>query len=320
MSERAENLRNMIASKEKLINEGVGEERKAELQTEVTILQQELDGLQELPEVEEVNTFETDGILEQISELRLFEAIEPEPEDGERIHEYEERRKEHNLIIYMLAQDLLGAQKARYDVIISTKDVEYLSLAGQLSKQSVQVSGLEEVVSELRSQLQDETIRANNAETETEEANTLTNQLQDRVRELEADNEQLTQTIKKLESQIEASKPVEVASSTGLQERVANLKAKSKSADDFMKHFYERNNMTMPEVEMPEVQTEESFQSETESLPDVQPAADGSNHEDQQPAVGTAETFEERTERRLNAIEHRLNKNEPEYVYEAEVA
>lgn len=73
-------------------------------------------------------------------------------------------------------------------------------------------------------------------------------------------------------------------------------------------------------IEMPEVQTEESFQGETESLPEVQQGTDSADHEYQQPAVGEVETFEQWATREINSLKLAVYKNNPEYVYEAEVA
>lgn len=70
-------------------------------------------------------------------------------------------------------------------------------------------------------------------------------------------------------------------------------------------------------VEIPEVESQEEFRSEDTSLPDIQQGTEQEDSAEQREAMELEpETFEERTERRLNAIEHRLNKNEPEFVHD----
>lgn len=73
-------------------------------------------------------------------------------------------------------------------------------------------------------------------------------------------------------------------------------------------------------VEIPEVTSQEEFQGEDSGEVETEQGDQQANSGDNEPAMGEVETFEQRTDRRLNAIEHRLNKDEPEYVYEAEVA
>src|SRR5690606_2208407 len=79
--------------------------------------------------------------------------------------------------------------------------------------------------------------------------------------------ERLTLLVESLEKQIASSKRTEATSSADLQERVANLKAKTKTADDFMKQYFERNNMALPDLSPPalvnEVDEEQTFQEDT---------------------------------------------------------
>lgn len=79
-------------------------------------------------------------------------------------------------------------------------------------------------------------------------------------------------------------------------------------------------------VEIPEleVQSEESFQSEDESLSELQQGTEqedsGINEsavgENEQEAEAIAETWEQSVERRLGALEIKANKNEPEFFHE----
>jgi hypothetical protein len=286
---------------------------------------------QSLPDTTTVDAFETDGLLEQIADLRLFEAIEPEPTDGERLHEYDERRKEHNLIIYFLIQEKLEAQDKHYQGIIKTKDDDYLDLLGRHQKQVIYQTGLEEDIETLKTDYQNEILRAENLKQAVLTNDLNVERLQESIETLEYENEQMSETIAKLESQIESSKRTETVASTDLQERVANLKAKSKSADEFMKQYYERNNMTMPEVEAPELEvTEEEIfptpTSEDTSLPPTEQGIEQQDSGNNEPAVreieqeAVAETFEERTERRLNALELKVNRNNIIINHELEVA
>lgn len=69
-------------------------------------------------------------------------------------------------------------------------------------------------------------------------------------------------------------------------------------------------------VEIPEVESQEEFQSEDSGEAETEQGDQQADSGDHEQAVGEVETFEERTERRLNAIEHRLNKNEPVVYHE----
>lgn len=71
MNDRAENLRKMIASKEQLIQQGVGAEREAELQTEVDGLKEELNGLQEAQELPPQEEVKAELILTTVDGLPL---------------------------------------------------------------------------------------------------------------------------------------------------------------------------------------------------------------------------------------------------------
>jgi chromosome segregation ATPase len=210
--------------------------------------QLELEQLNEQEGRVQKQTEHIDGLIQNINDFGFSDLLTKR--EDEQIFEYEERKKNFNLILYDFIKEQQSALIAAHNEEITAKDArirdlntQALELNSQFSqaKQKAdafedEVNGLEQSVTELQEQLSQTQIR-NEAQART------IDQLTGQVGELTVKLEQ-------------AQQPKEyTAPSQSLVERMAELKDKSvkslkdASADDLVKRWQERNpGLSLPSL------------------------------------------------------------------------
>lgn len=191
-----------------------------------------------------------DGLLQSVIEIDFFGAIEPEPDENERLHEYDERKKEFNLLLYEFVREQQRALIDQHNAEIEEKDQQQRAIQEK-------IYALEEEISERDNEIErhitensalKEKIAQINANVEKarkdleaeKRAHTETRKLLD---ESGLKNKELHTEVESLKDKLEqAQKPKEYAKpSEDLKERVASLKAKSqRDPDELVKAFMER--------------------------------------------------------------------------------
>lgn len=324
--ERREFILQAIADRERRKAEGVSLQAQETIDREIQAFQAELEQIDEALVAEQIRTSQQkehiDGLTESTFALGLFEAIEAKPDEGERLHEYEERRRE----FYFIVADFVKEQVATVIELYNAEMAEKEEKIRALTKQGIETENqLAAVRSELAHDKADLAQITEAYETKVEEYKSIHAILiekDEQLRMVLAENDVLTQKIGELESKIEQAKPKEyVAPSQNITERVANLKAKSTlSADELIKRFEDRLiNGGKVRIEPPSIgeppgnsfraedhpadsgAVEESiqdeapitFQNETESVQGIQQGNEQEASTGEGQAVGTlAEAFE----------------------------
>ncbi|MFK7696408.1 hypothetical protein [Paenibacillus sp. HJGM_3] len=190
-----------------------------------------------------------DGLQEYILGLQLFESIQPQPFEGERIHEYEGRKQEFNQILVEVARELLQTQHNEHNEAMAAKDEKIRLMTKQGLETENQLAEAKRTIEEQAAKeeqwAQDEEMleeRIRELELVQNQTQTLLNMANDRIAELTT----------KLEAAEKAQKPAEyTAPSQPLQERVASLR--NKTADELLARFNARqtpeNQITPPPLE-----------------------------------------------------------------------
>lgn len=337
MSERAENLRNVIADKQKLINEGVGADREQVLRVEIKGLQEELDSLeQELPDTETVEPIlaTINGIaLENYTEYPTLIRDEVEAIIGVRdliAKEAHDETKNKLKIEQGLVRDLLernGRLEKDYQEVIESES----ELQTKVGEQTLTIADLEQKhkaagnrIVELEEELREAyaTINRN------KEFKALTEA--ERTAEAEAERQRF------LDSRVKIYNPrtdeddnryrIAYLAETGEETRYLEIYEKGKNiiAEDEALMIQQMSKpLPTPELEV----TEEEIFPETTSGENA-PSLDESEDQGEQRETMEveSETFIERrqtppdTQYRLAELEQRMKRVERQIFGEAEVA
>jgi len=175
-----------------------------------------------------------DGLEEAVFALGLFEAIKGQPNDGERIYEYDEHRKEFNFIIIDFFQQQIQKVHEQHNAEIGAKDdkIRVLTMQGmetenQLAEAKKDITEKSAIISILEAKAQeDEQVRIG---------------MSAQISELQA-------KVDELQSKLEAQKPKEYAPpSQDLADRVAKLSQKSGMKTQ-LEIAMERYNIELPEL------------------------------------------------------------------------
>lgn len=344
--ERAENLRQMIASKEQLIQQGVGASREVELQAEVVILQQELDGLQEVAELppEEVENMPAEEILTNIHGERLefytetiagailirnevktlieFEQLlskEKVDSEREKTEQYKQLYRAEQKVIADLGEKYKDLEEKHNVVVASERALLLENNEIKLTNEDLQskLTNAGDRIADIEQQLKDALIENNRNRqftAQTEEEQTAA---------IEAAKQEIAESI----IEVYDTKPKE-----GEYPSVTLVSKIAKTGEEIEYHYFKKNKykdigteaalaiqaMNAP-VEAPEVDEEAIFLEDTsteESILEGEQGIEQPDSGDNEQTVSedaeetVAETFEQRTERRLNALELKINRND----------
>lgn len=185
-----------------------------------------------------------DGLEQSVFELGLFEAIKQRPDDGERIFEYDEQRKEFNFIIIDFVREQFDKVHKQHNAEIGTKDEKIRALTMQGMETENQLAEAKKDVQDLTGELNDahDTISGLRIEVES---------ISESCRKAQSEYYSAVERIKELEAKLEqAQKPKEYASPTQeLADRVAKLSQKSSGGmKTQLEIAMERYNLQLPEL------------------------------------------------------------------------
>jgi chromosome segregation ATPase len=247
--------------------------------------QLELEQLNEQEGRVQKQTEHIDGLIQNINNFGFSDLLTKR--EDEQIFEYEERKKNFNLILYDFIKEQQQALITAHNEEIATKDVRIRDLNTQAL--------------ELNSQLSQAKQKADALEDEVNYAT----ELQERLSQTQIRNEAQARTIDQLTGQVgeltvkleQAQQPKEYTTpSQSLVERMAELKDKSvkslkdASADDLVKRWQERNpGLSLPSLGEQEVREEpQPFRDENSTDHPTNTGADQTGDE-----VETVDSFPE---------------------------
>lgn len=309
----------------------------------ISIALSELEQEQEQEGREQKQVEHIDGFIDVAQQV--FEALFPEEVYGKLLGltEYEDKRQDFYKLSHATYAEQLNQVFEAQNLVIAAKDEKIQTLTKQgletenqltaarkeRDDSNEQIHDLATEITEREEQLRDVTARRDNLEKLYVEENRMhTEALQK--------NAELHNTIAELQSKLEqATKPKEPVSDN-LQSLINSVKIKSikdLTASEMEQRFLDRmtHGGKVMSIEPPsigetrgntfrledipgadqEAVVEESFRSETESLPEAQPGADSTDYGGQESTVGenTEKTVEQRVaelERKMAVVEDRL--------------
>lgn len=100
------------------------------------------------------DTVKEDELLTRIFELGLFDAIVPAP-DGERLYEYEERRKQFNLIMHDFISEQLNAQAQEHEEEVEDLNTRLDNVNNLLDKEIMRSADLQHDYDKLQESFQE---------------------------------------------------------------------------------------------------------------------------------------------------------------------
>lgn len=216
-----------------------------------------------------------DGLMDAVVDLKLFEAV-ADKQEGEHIHEYENRRK----LFYEILHDFVKEQQQSlinvHNAELAQKDEKIRTLTAQVMNTENQLAEEKKMSDFLEAQVIHLSVDIDNAKAERDTARELSLSAQDQNVELMRKAVELQSTISELQSKLEqANKPKDhTPPSESIQKRVESLK--KFNVDELMARFQERqSNGGKVKIDLPSIGEPQGDSFRTEDHPTDNGTTDG---------------------------------------------